>query len=138
MWRTICAIKVTCWFTLLFWISFVGNLCLVLLWTRIWFYLCQLSSLGIWLSYQNYCKYIFEQQTDCQEILFVREVLLVLRNVKERNKQYFKFFLFFTEVPNVKYSDRMVFIKYRQNILEKTCKGVYFLVKLQTRCLQLC
>ena len=45
--------------------------------------------------------------------LSIRKVLLVQKNVKERNKQYFKFFLFFTEVTNVKYSDRMVFIKYR-------------------------
>ena len=52
---------------------------------------------------------------DCQEILSVRKVLLVLRNVKEQNKQYVKSFLFFTEVSNVKYSHRMVFIKYRQN-----------------------
>ena len=43
------------------------------------------------------------------------KVLLVLKNVKERSKQCVKSFLFFNEVPNVKYSDRMVFIKYRQN-----------------------
>ena len=44
-----------------------------------------------------------------------KEVLLVLRNVKERNKQYFNSFLCFTEIPNVKYSERTVLIKYRQN-----------------------
>ena len=46
-WWTIHAIKVTFCLTLLFWISFVGNLCLPLVWTRIWFYKCQLSRLGI-------------------------------------------------------------------------------------------
>ena len=34
---------------------------------------------------------------------------MVLRNVKERNKQCF------AEVANVNYSDRMVFIKFRQS-----------------------
>ena len=67
----------------------------------------------------------FQQQTDCQEIVSVRKVLLVLRNVKEQNKQYFKPFLFFTEVPNVKYSERMVSSNVGK-ILAKTCKGVYF------------
>ena len=66
--------------------------------------------------------------TDCQEILSVRRVLLVSRNFKERNKKYFQSFLFFTEVPNVKYSDRMVFIKYRQNPCKNLQnKRVYFL-----------
>ena len=46
---------------------------------------------------------------DCQGILSVRKVLMVLRNVKER-----KPFLFFTEVAYVNYSDRIVFIKFRQ------------------------
>ena len=51
-WWTIRTIKVTFCFTLLFWILFDGNLCLELLWTRIWFYKCQLSWLGIYLCYQ--------------------------------------------------------------------------------------
>ena len=34
-------------FTLLFWILFVGNIYLAMLCTRIWFYKCQLSRLGI-------------------------------------------------------------------------------------------
>ena len=92
------------------------QLCLALLWTRIWFYKCQLSRLGIYLCYQNYC----------QEILSLRKVLLVLRNVKERNKQYFKSFLFFMEVPNVKYSERMVFIKYRQNPWKNLWRSLFF------------
>ena len=46
------------------------------------------------------------------EKLSVRKVLLVLRNVKEQKKQYAKSFFFFMEVPNMKYSDRMV-LKYR-------------------------
>ena len=40
---------------------------------------------------------------------------MVLRNVKERNKQRLSLSCFFAEVANVNYSDRMVFIKFRQN-----------------------
>ena len=58
-------------------------------------------------------------------------MLLVLRNAKERNKQYFKSFLVFTEVPNVKYSEIMVFLKYRQNPWKNLQKEFIFLVKLQ-------
>ena len=53
-------------------------------------------------------------------------MLLVLKNVKERNKQYVKSFLFFTEVTNVKYSYRMVFIKYGKNLLKKPIEEFIF------------
>ena len=37
----------------------------------------------------------------------------------------FKSFLFFAEVPNMNYSDRMVFSNF-DKILDKTCEVVYF------------
>ena len=55
-------------------------------------------------------------------------MLLVLRNVKERNKQYVKSFLFFTKLPNMKYFDRMVLSNIGR-ILEKDCKGVYCFIE---------
>ena len=58
-------------------------------------------------------------QSNCTDILsfFIGAVFT------EKNGAYFDLnhklliasFLFFTEVPNVKYSDRVVFIKYRKN-----------------------
>ena len=59
--------------------------------------------------------YIFLTTNSLSRDIVCKESVAVLRNVKERNQQYVKSFFLFTEVPNVKYSGRMVFIKSRQN-----------------------